>query len=215
MQLRRRDHVELLLPDTSKLQQWTNQSAMSFFITESGSVQAAKDFPVGLINLIRETRLPVLWALRFADFWEGDMSCIDILRILLLQAIQINPRTLAHESYPITVTHFREAATETDWFTLLCRALDGLPPIYIVLDGDLLGHATAHNRYVATRWLETFRELITKTVIKVFVSALTIDEGYVARNWDSNTWSKLRTDKLGSIRDQRRRRKISYRRTHC
>ena len=208
MQQRRRDRSKLILPNTNDLQKWADQKHSSFLVTESSTSQAAKDFLVELLQVIREARFPVLWALRFADYWESDLTCIDILRMLVLQVLQINPDALTTGSNPITMTHLREAVDETDWLSILNRALQGVQQIYIVLDADLLSHVTNHNRYLATRWVEGFPRTITGTVVKLFVSRYGVDEGYASRNWDSGGWVKLRTDMMGKrppIRSKRQK----------
>ena len=122
-----------------------------------------------------------------------------MLKILLLHALQINPAAWTSRSHPMTMIHFREAVNEEDWRALLARAMNGIQKVYIVLDSDLLSHATNNNRYLATRWLGAFSNLATKTVLKVFVSAFAIDTGYAARNWDPASWSQLRVGLSGPM----------------
>jgi hypothetical protein len=177
-------------------------------VTESSTSQTAKDFLVELLQVIREARFPVLSALRFADYWESDLTCIDILRMLVLQALQIHPNALTMGPNPITMTNLREAVDEAGWLSILNRALQGVQQIYIVLDADLLSHVTNHNRYLATRWIEGFPRTTTGTVVKLFVSRHGVDEGYASRNWDSGGWVKLRTDMMSKrppIRSKRRK----------
>lgn len=169
MQQRRRDRSKLILPNTNDLQKWADQKYSSFLVTESSTSQTVKDFLVELLQVIREARFPVLWALRFADYWESDLTCIDILRMLVLQALQINPDALTVGSNPVTMTHLREAVDEAGWLSILNRALQGVQQIYIVLDADLLSHVTNHNRYLATRWIEGFPRTIIGIVVKLFV----------------------------------------------
>lgn len=174
----------------------------------SSTSQTVKDFLVELLQVIREARFPVLWALRFADYWESDLTCIDILRMLVLQALQISPDSLTMGSNPVTMTHLREAVDEAGWLSILNRALQGVQQIYIVLNADLLSHVTNHNQYLATRWIEGFPQTIIGIVVKLFVSRYGVDEGYASRNWDSGGWVKLRTDMMGKrppIRSKRRK----------
>lgn len=172
-----------------------------------------RDFLVGIVNLVRTTKLPILWALRFADFLERDISCTNIVQALLLQAIQINPHALATEHHPITVAHLREAVDEVDWLNLLNRALEGVPKLYIVLDGDLLGHATTYDRYLATRWLKNLAKLSQGTIIKIFIASNNIDANYIARIWEPGSWSRFRIDREKQIRDLRRRRRLRLKRS--
>lgn len=205
---RRRQRTRVLLPDTLQLQRWSDHPRSSFLITESSSGQAAKDFLVNLVDLVRKTDHRILWALRFADYWERNLTNLDILRMLVIQSLQINPKALTSSFHPITMTHLREAVDERDWLLLLNRALAGVPYVYIVLDADLLGHATGQDRYVATKLIEAFPRLVTSTVVKLIVSTAGVDEKYALNNWDPDCWSKLKTDHVGighSIRGRRRR----------
>lgn len=106
------------------------------------------------------------------------------------------------------MAHLREAVDESDWLALLSRALTGMPYVYIILDADLLGHATGQDRYLATKLIEAFPRMVTSTVIKLIVSIKGVDERYASNNWDPQCWSKLRTDH-GDVRQSakgRRRR---------
>jgi hypothetical protein len=204
---RRRLKTQLLLPNTAQLQRWSDYPRSSFLITESSSGQAAKDFLVHLVDLIRASDRRVLWALRFANYWERKLTTADILRILVIQALQINPKALTSNLYPISVTHLREAVDERDWLVLLNRAIAGLPFVYIVLDADLLGHATGQDRYLATKLIEAFPRIMNSTVVKVVISTAGVDERYAANNWDPECWSKLRTDHVNGRQSTMRRRR--------
>jgi hypothetical protein len=196
----RRTHLgKPILKDPTQVQNWSSEPHTSFLFFDCGTGQIAKDFVLNVVNLIREAQSPAIWALRFADFWKKDVSTVDILKILLLQALQINPAALTSGSHPMTMIHFREAVNEEDWRALLARAMNGIQKVYIILDSDLLSHATKNNRYLATRWLGAFSNLATKTVLKVFVSAFAIDTGYAARNWDPASWSQLRVGLSGPM----------------
>jgi len=123
---RRRNRTGLLLPDVPQLQVWSKCARSSFLITESSSGQAAKDFLINLIELIRNNDRRILWALRSPDYWERSLTGVDILRMLLIQSLQINSAALTSKDHPITMTHLREVVDESDWFALLSRALTGM-----------------------------------------------------------------------------------------
>jgi Tfp pilus assembly protein PilO len=207
MAKRRRSRTRLLLPNTAQLQRWSDHPRSSFLITESSSGQAAKDFLVEIVDLIRASDRRILWALRFADYWERNLSVADILRMLAIQALQINPKALTSNAHPITMSHLREAVDERDWLMILNRAIAGLPFVYIVLDADLLGHATGRDRYLATKLIEAFPRIVNSTVVKVVVSTAGVDERYASSNWDPECWSKLRTDHVDVRQSTRRRRR--------
>lgn len=126
MRQQRRIRSNLILPNATDLQKWADQKYSSFLVTESSTSQAAKNFLVEILQAIREARFPVLWALRFANYWDSSLTCIDILRMLVLQALQINPDALTMGSNPITMTRLREVVDEVDWLLILNRALQGV-----------------------------------------------------------------------------------------
>jgi hypothetical protein len=195
----------LLLPNTTQLQDWSDRPQSSFLFFQSTSVQVAKAFLINLVDLIREQNFRILWALRFPDYWERKLTNLDILRMLVIQSLQINPHVLTSSAHPITITHLREAVNERDWLVLLNRALIGLSYVYIVLDADLLSHATGQDRYVATKLVEAFPTMVTSTVVKLIVSNAGVDEDYASRHWDPDCWSKLNTDSGTGRISQRQR----------
>jgi hypothetical protein len=209
---RRRHGIMPLLPDTSQLKTWSVHPRSSFLITESSSGQAAKDFLVNLVDLIRTSNHLILWALRFAGYWERNLTGLDILRMLVIQSLQINPTALTSKTHPLTMSHFREAVNEEDWLNILNRALVSVPYVYIVLDADLLSYATGRDRYQATKLIEAFPNRVTSTVVKLIVSTAGVDERYFSSNWDPDCWSKLRTDRGAVGHDSRiQRRRARHR----
>ena len=213
---RTRHSSRFLLPDTTQLQAWSDLPRSSFIIVQSTSAQVAKAFLVNLVDLIREKNFRILWTLRFPDYWERKLTNLDILRMLVIQSLQINPQALTSSEHPITMTHLREAVDERDWLVLLNRALTGLSYVYIILDADLLSHATGKDRYVATKLIEAFPIMITSTVVKLIVSNAGLDEEYASRHWDPNCWSKLKTDcgnrRFGQRGRGRRAKRVGQRR---
>lgn len=81
------------------------------------------------------------------------MTCVDILRMLVLQALQINPSSTS-SACPITVVHMREAVDQEDWAKLLGRALDNVPDVYVVIDADLFVFVTRQDKNCATDFLD-------------------------------------------------------------
>jgi hypothetical protein len=205
MQQRRWSRKMIMFPDKSQIEEWSTRRTTSVLINDTTSGRASKDFLVVLINIIRATKLPILWALRFPNFWERDMSCIDVLRMLVLQALQINPQALNRDSYRLSVAQFREASTEEDWLAILNQALQGLPQVYIILDADLLGHASGQNRYLATRWVEKLPQLL-EVPIKLFICASSLDLSYISRTWKPEEWLRLRARTVRSYNKNARNR---------
>jgi hypothetical protein len=207
---RSRCRTRILLPNIAQLQRWSGHPRSSLLMTKSSSGQAARDFLVHLVSVIRANNFQVLWALRFADYWARNLVSTDILRMLVIQALQINPKCLTSSLYSITMTHLREAVDEKDWLNLLNRAIAGLPFVYIVLDADLLVHATGQDRYLSTKLIEAFQKVVNSTVVKIVISTSGVDETYAENNWDLDCWSKLRTDEVVE-RTLRHRRRLKAR----
>jgi hypothetical protein len=193
MQQRRRGRTKMLLPDTTQMQKWSSRPNSHFLITETTSKQASKDFVIDILGVIRGHGIPVLWALRFPNYWELQVTFTDILRVLVRQALQMNPDATTKEPNPLTAVHLREAESEEDWLRILNRALYGVPQVFVVLDADLLNHVMAHDRYSTTKLLEQVAQSV-KSVLKIVISSSTVDVGYAARNWDPENWSKLRIE---------------------
>lgn len=191
---RNRNAQTTIVPDLSTLNQWASQPGSTCLVTESASNQAAKNFLLDIISVIRSSPHPILWALRFEHYWENSISTIDILRILVLQALQLNPAALDQGAHTITAINLREAVDEKDWLLLLARSLISVPRIYIVIDSQLLTHATEQNRLAATRLVELLSGCLTSTSVKIFVSTLALDKSYMSRNWKPEKWMLLKTD---------------------
>jgi hypothetical protein len=189
---RRQQRAHLSPNEANLLQICASDPEISIVIMQTPSQPLAKDFIVDLIGLIRASQVPVIWALRFPNFWDQTFDLVDILRLLVLQALDLNPATLASD-HPLTLSHLRAAASQTEWLQILDRALYGLKEIYIVVDPDLLNFTASHNAYKATRWIEALPQMISNTSVKVITSAFCIDKGYANRNWNSDTWREVCT----------------------
>lgn len=215
---RGRQRTSYRLPDISTLEKWSSEPRTSMLLTQNSSTQTAKDFLVDMVSLIQQQQKPVIWALRFPKFLDQKPTYMDILQMLVVQALQINPSALSGSPPPINIVHFREASNEDDWLTLLNRALLGLPCVYIILDADLLSYASDNSKYRATKMVEKFPEIITTARAKVFVSTSNIDGEYVIKNWDPKAWTRLYVEDSGGLRgvpysrsNARRRRKVRAR----
>jgi hypothetical protein len=193
------------IPEISALEKWAGDPYLTILLMKSSSAEAEKDFLVDLVNLIKTSSVPVIWALRYSGYWKSRITCIDLLRMLLVQALEINSGALKGPA-PIELINLREAADEDDWFRILCRALQGIPQVYIVVDAEILGLATEHNRLRATRWIEQFGRQISNTRVKIFISSRNVQESYVSSNWDSGSWGILHTDFRSDNRRVRHRR---------
>ena len=209
---RSRHRMRLPLPDVSRLAQWAAEPASSVLLLQGASPTVSKAFMIDLIDLIRDAKMPIIWALRYANYGDFSTTCIDILRILVIQSFQLDPQALVQGPHPITVAHLREAASMADWICILGRALEKVPRIFIALDSGLLSHVTSNDKHQATELVESLRSGLFNT-IKIFVSDFNLQSTYIANRRTGKECFDLRLP--GSIASYRKpwRRKENLSRT--
>ena len=203
--------MSLPLPDVSRLSHWATLQSHSLLILQGGSLAVSKAFMVDLIDLVRDTKLPIIWALRYANYWDSSTNCIDVLRMLVLQALQMNPRVLTQGPNPVTFTHMREAASAADWLRILHRALYGLPRIFIALDSGLLSHVTTNNKSEATELVDLLLSGLPGSV-KIFVSAINLQPGYMDEFSGGKACVKFQLSSRGDLHGPLRRRRANLNR---
>ena len=146
------------------LRLWAEEPQSSLLATQGYYPATQKDFMIEMIDLIQDSQYPVIWALRFPDHWETGITVMDILRMLVLQALQINSSALVKTAFPITLPQMREASTEQDWLNLLRQALRGLNRVFIALDMDLMSHVNHSDRTEAIGLVESLRTGLSLSV---------------------------------------------------
>ena len=210
---RRRDRTKLRLPDVKKLEAWTSEKSNAVLLIDTHMAAIAKTFMVNLIDLILDTRLPIIWALRYADYWDQQISATDLIRILVLQAMQVGADRLLDGPFPVTVEQLREAASLTDWVAILNHLLSRISHAFIALDADLLAHVTAHETGEILEILETLRLNLTGRV-KIVTTTSSVNQAYAEELRRSNACLKIRTGNVGDWRRPRRPRRplMRYRR---
>ncbi|KAF2739170.1 hypothetical protein EJ04DRAFT_354324 [Polyplosphaeria fusca] len=184
-----------VMREQGKLQHWAAMPGSSFLFPRCEYRQGSRDVLLELIEVFKNenSACALLWALRFPGCWDKTVTPTDILRMLVLQALQINPDSLQKGVNPITIPHLRDAASEQDWLALLDRALVGVRRVYLVLDPDLLNHATSQNRYQATKLVELMSRSI-RTEVRIIVPSAGIDLEYVRTNWNGDDWMQVRVE---------------------
>lgn len=144
MQKRRRLQQKAVAPDyswlTPGLQDWS-ESPFSSLVIIRGRFQSRfemKDLAVGLIHVLQNAGVPVIWLLK-SDVGKEQGSeekpdAIDLIKYFVSQALRLcyNHRT---EAYAASIcARFRTATAEADWLSILASVLDGVPEIYFLLD---------------------------------------------------------------------------------
>ncbi|KAI4234230.1 MAG: hypothetical protein LQ349_003915 [Xanthoria aureola] len=206
MRKRRRERWRLPLPDVQKLEAWSTRSTNALLLIDTYNPLVAKTFMIDLVDLILHSRLPVIWALRFADYWDRTMSMVDIARMLVLQAMQAGADRLQHDPFPVMVEQLREASSFGEWVAILNHLLSGTTNVFIVLDADLLNHATTHERSHALEMLDLLRSELSVNV-KIVTATSCVSRGYVEELEDSDACIRLQTGGAGDWRTTRRSRR--------
>lgn len=128
-----------------------------------------KDFCVNAINLLRDSKVPVFWALKTVE----APSMVDLLKDLVSQALRLNEALHSERTMALNCTKFQRAETEMQWLELLGSALVGLPRVYIIIDVEAVD-PRLRSLDAAFSWptafLHMFQKLTNhggKTVVKV------------------------------------------------
>jgi hypothetical protein len=191
----------------SLLELWATFPQSSLLLLDRSVGSPSQYLFIDLVNLLGVSGKPVIWALRFADYWDTELSPASILHMLVIQVLQLNHSSLTRPPNPLTSTHFETATSDMDWLHLLNRSLLCLPQIFIALDAALLAAATGHSAYRASRWLQTLLSKVKTTSIKIFVESSVVDSDYISRNWEAGTWSRVSAGAMHGQRGTPRRKK--------
>lgn len=207
MQRRKRGSRNRSRLEISRLELWATSPQSSLLVLDHSIGRPSKDLFVDLVQLLSVSGKPLIWALRFADYWDTELSLASILRMLVIQALQLNPSPLTRTPNPLTSTHFGTAVSDMEWLRLLNQSLSTLPQIFIAIDTALMAAATGNSTYRATRWLQTLLETVKSTSVKIFVESNAVDLDYISRSWEEGTWSRVSAVDISEKRGTPRRRK--------
>lgn len=175
---------------------------------ETRDLAYGKTLLLSLLQQIQKAGRPIIWALRFAGYLDRTPCIEDILRILVLHALEINSNALALREFPITLASLRAASSQEDWLSILNRSLAGLDDVYIVIDPDLLSFAAEDNTCTAADLLLALKRNITSVRLKIIVSSFGINKRYFTQNSAAGSWTAIRTN------DERRQRLAKMKRQH-
>ncbi|KIW46704.1 uncharacterized protein PV06_02352 [Exophiala oligosperma] len=216
MRRRRRNWSPVVLPREADLQTWAQGNQSSLLVVSGQNPVMEKDFVADMARLIRDQSFPVMWALRFANHWDLDLTTTDVLRVLVLQALQMNPSSLTGHGYPgagagplhpVTLSHLREAASPEDWLRILERTLKDVLRVFIVLDGDLLSQVTSYDRQEVVMFTELLRNKIPGVSVKIVIPASNITQDHIETLELQGDCVRLSTDAHNNSRPRPRARK--------
>lgn len=84
---RRRNRNSFALSEIARLEAWSAQSANRTLLVDKYALMTPKTFMVDLINLTIDSGKIILWALRYVEYWDQHMTIMEILLVLVLQAM--------------------------------------------------------------------------------------------------------------------------------
>ncbi|KAI0401356.1 hypothetical protein F4802DRAFT_580431 [Xylaria palmicola] len=131
----------------SRVDKW-NRSQGSGLITISGTRKLRfhiRDFCTDSIVTLRESKIPVVWAVKPIDSLqeetakiESQISTIEILKCLIFQAVQINSSLHTDAALAPYLNAYHAARTEKEWLALFCSVIQGIPQLYAFVDLELI-----------------------------------------------------------------------------
>lgn len=155
--------------EISKLQKWHNsQEAFPTLIAQARGLRtSATDFAVDYVEILRANRIPVIWVLPHTNiFDENTCSLSEILLVLVMQILDLNPRVLLEGTFPVSIHHFQdivsqESKPEDRAFNLLARCLEGVDQLYILIDMTLINATVNGNSARASTFLRRLQLVLS------------------------------------------------------
>jgi hypothetical protein len=169
--LRNRRKTPALMDENeiAKLQWWySSREAPSTLNAQARGLRTGStDFAVDYVDILRANSIPVIWIVPHTNIFDEKVcSLSDILLVLVMQILEVNPRSLAEGNFPVMIPHFQdiesqesEAAERT--FDLLARCLAGIYHLYIVVDMTLINAVVNDNSTRANAFLMRLRLIIS------------------------------------------------------
>lgn len=192
--------VTLAASEIEVLRRCSLDDGIFYIILETPSPNDGKALLLNLLQQVQNAERPVIWALRFSDFRNRPPRLEDILRILVVHALEINSEALTSNAFPITFPSLRGASSQSDWLSILNRAVSGLREVYIIIDPDLLRFVAEENSCSAADLLLALKQGITSSRLKIVVSSVGINRGYFTRNSNAGSWQVVRSNNFQAQR---------------
>lgn len=166
---RRRAPALIDLGEISKLERWhKSQNTSSTLIAQARGLRtSATDFAIDYVELLRDNNTPVIWLLPDTNiFEEKNYSLSDVILVLVMQILELNPRVLVEGSFPVTINHFQDieaqqTESEEDGFILLARCLERISQLYILVDMSLINAIVGYKSTRAAAFIKRLQEIIT------------------------------------------------------
>ncbi|KAF2997547.1 hypothetical protein E8E13_000111 [Curvularia kusanoi] len=206
----RRNPVSITLSpsEIDILRDWSTNAEISYLILETRDHVYGNVLQLDLLRQIQSAKRPIIWSMRFPEYLERNFGIGDILRTLVLHALEINSDCLARQDFPITLASLRAASCQDDWLAILDRSLAGFEDVYMVVDSDILRFAAEDNACAAADLLLALGRKIKSTRLKIVASSSAINRQYFAQHSAAGSWKAIRTN------DEQRRRLTKTKRQH-
>lgn len=104
--------------------------------------QVLQDFCVDVIEHLRSSNIPTLWALKKVatpNNEQTQFSIMDLLKYLIVQALKLNESLKTEKTMAWRCAQFQRATSAAELFQLLLVALEGLGrQTYLVIDMETI-----------------------------------------------------------------------------
>jgi len=138
-----------------RMQRW-NQCQESNLVIVNGTRKMRfhiRDFCTDSIISLRESGIPVIWALKAMGYSQDapdgklaeQITVMEVLKCLVSQAIQINASMHTDAALTPHLKASYTARTEEEWLNMFMSVLRGIPHLYIIIDLELIHPQWAEN----------------------------------------------------------------------
>ncbi|KAF2188503.1 hypothetical protein K469DRAFT_703077 [Zopfia rhizophila CBS 207.26] len=175
--MRRRRRVRtpgsLSVSEMQRIRDWLTAESSSLLIAQAQGIKtSARDFAVDLLDVIIELQIPAIWALPWSTEEDEVISLQDILKSLVVQAINLNPDLCGNGINPISVNNFKRTKTEKEWFAILDKCLKSFARIYVFIDLELIEQASQDSNMESSEFIEglqQFTQRCSTGIVKIVV----------------------------------------------
>lgn len=123
------------------------------------SIQALRYFCTDVIQYLSELGIPIIYALKIPvnELASPNISCIDLIKYILRQALQIRQKYQTEKSMSLACAPFHGNYSEAEWFQVLEHVLSGINrPVYLLLDLELINRDLIPSQGFS--WFSAFRQ---------------------------------------------------------
>jgi len=149
------------------LNAWFSREGSSLFILRVGPRAEAKamELTTDVITHLKEKNINVIFRLSpIARSGERDIPTVtEVLKVLVHQALQLDPSILQAYSADLNVAKFSSMHTESEWKDLLAKLIIRLSKCYIIIEThDLFREAKGNAEWVV-KFLDIFSTLVSSS----------------------------------------------------